>query len=61
MNKPTVRLPVSQKLTPAGGMRLAAPKLTLADVAQAVKKVKKPKVAKTVKSAVTPNPWASQT
>jgi hypothetical protein len=37
-NQPTVKLPVTPKLTPPGGMRLAAPKLTLADVAQTVKK-----------------------
>jgi hypothetical protein len=45
-NAPTVRTPLTPKLTPPGGMRLTAPKLTLASVMQAPKskKTKAPKV-----------------
>lgn len=45
-NKPTVRSAVTPKLTPAGGMRLKAPTLTLASVMQAPKPAKKPKAPK---------------
>jgi hypothetical protein len=43
-NKPTVKLPtpLSGKLTPPGGLKLAAPKLTLASVMQTAKKAPAP-------------------